>query len=343
MKEPNDAILEYGSHGDRGGGPVTFEIRTLADGELIQDPGFYNISLDRHHSQPCLGPSVTSGVLRKMELATPNDVWAFSKLNPDRWEQDDKTALRLGRAMAAYVEGGMDEVSKHFLLLPEDKPRKPTPAQIEAYNAGRITPANEASVTFWKKVDADPRDPISNADLKMIRDMGKVLAADPAASAVMGGIPEITMAWRDEQTGLWVLARPDTISFDGSCSDYKKINTQGNPFNYRLVDQRIEKHGYHQQMALASEGLERLGVGWPQSVGIVAQWDAQPHHVILREILEEDLRIGQFQNRRALDRFHECLTSNYWPGPGSDVGAYQMSDWMRKRMLEEMNVGYVAP
>ena len=45
------------------------EIRTLADDEQITEPGFYAISLDRHHSQPCDGPSVTSGVLRKMELA----------------------------------------------------------------------------------------------------------------------------------------------------------------------------------------------------------------------------------------------------------------------------------
>ena len=47
---------------------MTFEIRTLADGELIAEPGFYNISLDRHHAQPCNGPSVTSGILRKMGI-----------------------------------------------------------------------------------------------------------------------------------------------------------------------------------------------------------------------------------------------------------------------------------
>jgi|GEM_PF-3590868 len=322
---------------------MTFEIRTLAADEKITAPGFYNISLDRHHSQPCDGPSLTSGVLRKMELATPADVWAFSKLNPDRWEQEDKTALRLGRAMAAYVEGGMDEVSKHFLVLPEDKPRRPTAAQIAAYNSGKITDANKASVEFWAKMDADPRDQITDAEQKMIENMGKVLAADPMASAVMGGIPEVTMAYQDDQTGLWLLSRPDTVNFDGTVTDYKKINTQGRPFNYRVLDNRITDHGYDMQLAFAAEVFELLTGEWPTSAGVIAQWDAPPHHVILREISEEDLRIGQFRNRRAINRFAECLRSGNWPGPGDDPGVYQRPQWQRELLLQEMNTEGKAP
>ena len=322
---------------------MTFEIRTLGPDEKITEPGFYNISLDRHHSQPCDGPSVTSGVLRKMELATPADVWAFSQLNPDRWVQDDKTALRLGRAMAAYIEGGMEEVAKHFLVLPEDKPRRPTPAQIKAYADGKYTEAGTRSVEFWAALDTDPRDQITDAEQKMIEDMGKVLAADPMASAVMGGIPEITMAYQDDQTGLWLLARPDTVNFDGTVTDFKKVNTQGRPFNYRVVDSRITEHGYDMQLAFAAEVFEALTGQWPSSAGIIAQWDAKPHHVILREIAEEDLRIGQFRNRRAISRFAECLKSNYWPGPGDDVGAYQRPQWQRDMLLQEMNTEGTAP
>jgi len=378
------------------------EIRTLAEGKKITENGFYNITLDVHHSQPCDGVSVTSGVLRKMELATPADVWAFHQLNPDRWEQEDKTALRLGRAMAAYVEGGMDEVSKHFLVLPKDKPnkatdkqlenfrakgngdlsgfmilpdekpRKPTPAQIKAVNEGTASPTAMQSVDFWEQVDADGRealsqaeadqllalvdrvafwdaidadgrDPLTDAQITMIEDMGKVLAADPASVAVMGGIPEVTMAVKDERTGLWLLSRPDTVNFDGSLTDYKKMNTQGRPFNYRVVDSRITEHAYDCQMAFAAECFEVLTQVWPEEVSIVAQWDARPHHVIIRPIGDEDLRIGQFRNRRAINRFAECLAANYWPGPGDDIGAYQRPDWLRKQLLEEMQIAGTAP
>ena len=316
------------------------EIRTLADDEQITEPGFYRISLDRHHAQPCDGPSVTSSVLRKMELQTPADVWAFSLLNPNRYESEDRPALRLGRAMAAYVEGGMGVVSQHFRVLPEDKPRRPTAAQIAAYDAGKASEAAAVSVEFWRDVEADPRDILTDAEQRQIENMGKALALDPAACAVMGGEPEITMAIRDEETGLWLLSRPDTVSFDGMMSDYKRVSSQGRPFNHRLVDQRITDHAYDMQMSFAATVFEALTGNWPSAVGIVAQWDQPPYHVILREISEEDLRIAAFRNRRAISRFSECLETGDWPGPGADVAVYQRPDWQRTMLLEQMNTAF---
>lgn len=312
------------------------DIRTLAADEKITEPGFYQISLTRHHSQPCDGPSVTSGVLRQMELATPADVWAFHQLNPDRYEKAETDALRLGVAMAAFVENGVEGVLKSFRVHAEDKPRKPTAQQIAAYDKGAGTEAGTASVEYWRAVEADPHAWLTQAELDDICAAGKVLAADPAAIAVMSGEPEITMAWQCEETGLWVLSRPDTVSFDGSTSDYKRIASRGEPFTARMVDKRIEKHGYHQQMALAAESLERLTGEWPGVVGIVAQCAEVPYHVILREISEEALRIGQFQNRRARLRFRECLDSGHWPGPGETVGAWQPSEFFWDRLNAEM-------
>lgn len=318
-------------------------IRDLADDEKVTAPGFYRISLERHHGQPCDGPSVTSGVLRKMELETPADVWAFSLLNPNRWPSEDRPALRLGRAMAAYVEGGEEAVLQDFLLLPEDKPRRPTAQQIAAYDKGEATEAGQLSVEFWRGVDEDPRDEISAADFDLICQMGKVLAADPAASAVMGGEPEITMAWQDEETGLWLLSRPDNVAFDGTLADFKKVNTQGRPFNYRVVDRRITEHGYGMQMAFAAEVYERLTGEWPSSVGLVFQWDKPPHHVILREIAEDDLKMDQWRNRRAIRNFAHCLETGHWWGPGEDVGVYQRPTWERDQILSEMQTAGEAP
>lgn len=337
------------------------DIIDLGPDDIIESNGFYRCPISLHHGQPCMSRerlaeiqkgdpitpddqiSVTSGVLRTMELATPADVWAFSLLNPDRYERPETAALRMGRAMAAYVEGGMDEVKEHFTILPEDKPRKPTAAQIEAYDENRATEAGKKSVEFWRRIDASPNAPLSDAEAKLIQDMGAALARDPGAVAVMGGEPEVTMAVRDERTGLWLLARPDTVSFDGMASDFKKMNTQGRPFNHRLVDQRITQHGYPQQMAFAADAFEALTGDQPGVVVIVAQCDSPPYHVILREILDEDLRIASFQNRRAIDRFAECLASRDFPGPGADTSYYQRPEWQRTMLLEEMNISGTSP
>ena len=313
------------------------EIRTLADGEKISEPGIYRISLDVHHDQPCVGPSVTSGVLRTMELDTPADVWAFHKLNPDRWEKPQTTALRLGRAMAAYVEGNIEELEKHFATLPADKPRRPTPAQIKAYEEGRATEAGTESVEFWAAVDADARDYVTDIEWTMLKDMGRVLASDPMAAAAMGGIPEVTIAWLDDRTGLWCLSRPDTINFDGTVTDFKKMSSQGGSFNHRLVDRRITDHGYDMQLAFAAEGMEQVGLEWPGLAVIIAQSDKPPHSVIPRVIEEHDLRKAQWRNHRSIFRFRECLESGDWPGPGDDIQAYQRPDWQLEMLISQMN------
>lgn len=318
-------------------------IRHLKPHEKITEPGFYAMPLSRHHNQPCDGVSVTSGILRAMDLQTPADVWAFHALNPERWERKETEALRLGVAMALYVEGGPHRVLDGFKIHPEDKPRRPTKAQTIAYDEGRASEAALASVDYWSAVDAEPFDYLDQAEFDLICVMGAVLDRDPAATAVMSGIPEVTMAWQDERTGIWVLSRPDTISLDGVVTDYKRIAGSGMPFNTRLIDQRIERHGYDMQIALGCEAMERLTGTWPGAAGVIAQAAEAPHHVILRSFDNEDLRIAQWRNRRALDRFHECLTSSHWPGPGEFVGAYQMRKDLRERFLEEMNTAHAAP
>lgn len=315
----------------------------LGPDDKITLPGLYAISLERHHNQPCAGFSVTSGVLRAMEQGSPADVWAFHRLNPARFEKEETDALRLGIAMALLVEGGPQRVLEVFNLHPEDKPRRPTAAQIAAYEAGRASDAAMQSVEYWRAVDEDPASYLTKGEFDELCLMGAILERDSNASVVMRGIPEVTMAWQDEATGIWVLSRPDVISLEPSVIDYKKMAVRGGYFHAGLVDRRIDEGGYLQQIALGAEGFERLTGEWPKLTGIVAQLGSPPYHVITRAMDEEDLRIAQFQNRRALNRIHECLTSGHWPGPGEVVGSYQMRKEHRERLLNEMNMEGKAP
>jgi len=319
------------------------KIITLGPEDRITEPGFYHLPLAQHHGQPCDGPSVTSSILRRLETASPADVWAFHALNPDRYPSRETDALTLGTAMAAWIEGGPERLEEVVRVLPANKPNRPSLAQREAYKVGKATEAGRRSVEFWAKVEADPRPAITEAQWEEIVAAGKVLAADPAAAAALGGEPEVTAAFYDEETDLWVLSRPDQLSFSGMTCDYKRMAAAGRPFDARLVDQRITAGAYHMQMALACEAMERLTGHWPETVGIVAQCAEAPYHVLLRAFDEEVLRIGAFQNRRARRLFRDCLDSGHWPGPGEHVGAYAMPDWLLSRLLEEMNTAGTAP
>jgi hypothetical protein len=288
--------------------------------------------------------SVTSGILRKLELHSPSKVWATHLLNPDRYEVKRSDALRLGSAMAALVEGGVDALREHYQVLPDNRPDRPTRAQFQALKEGRESAKARASIAFWREVDRDPREYVTEAEFEHIAAMGLALAADPSAGAVLGGIPEITMAAFDEATQLWLLARPDNVNFDGTMSDYKKVSTQGQPFSTSMVDRRIEQHGYDMQMGFACDVFERLTGIWSDQAGLVFQEDTPPYDVILRPIPEEDLKIGQFLNRHAAMRFRECLDATHWPGPGEHIGPFNRRKEAREALLERMQEqGAIAP
>jgi hypothetical protein len=322
---------------------MSLEIIDLPAGEKITEPGFYRLPLTRHHTQPCEGVSVTSGELRRMHLFGPSKVWTFHDLNPHRFEDDETDALRTGTAMAAYIEGGMEEVNRQFIVLPDDRPRRPTKDQLTALKEDRASATAKRSIAFWGAIDNDPRPILTETELELICAMGAALVKDSAAQAVLGGEPEISMAWQDATTGIWCLARPDNLHFDGTMSDYKKVNTQGRPFTQFMCDARVERYGYDMQLAFGCTGFEQLTGEWPGEAGLIFQEDAPPYDVILLPVLEEDLRIGQFRNRQALDQFKECLDAGSWPGPGENIRPYARSEKSRERALEEMGKAGVAP
>ena len=319
------------------------DIRVLGPDEKITEPGFYRMPIERHHSQPCDGISVTSGVLRKMVLQTPADVWAFHQLNPKRYVSKETDALLMGRAMASYIEGGLPELTRLFWVLPEDKPSKPTAAQIRAISEGRGTEAGLKSLKFWHEVDKDPREVLGQAQWDLICAMGEVVREDPAAGVALGGIPEVSIAWFDEINDLWCLSRPDQFTFSGMVTDYKKVNTQGRPFNQSICDQRITQHGYDMQMGFACEGFLELTKEMPGEVGLVFQWDEAPYHVILHSIEEQDLRIAMWRNRQARKLFRECYDANHWPGPGEHVMAYRRPAWQTEQLMEAMAASGATP
>lgn len=340
------------------------EIRTLGDDEVISEPGFYAIDIERHHNQPCDDFSVTSGVLRRVELYSPEEMWATHSTNPEADEKKDTDALRLGRVMAAFHEHGEDGMDKIIRItdpspptmstvaemidfansgaeLIKGPPNKPTMDQIIKYVEGKATPAALRSIEYWQDMEADPRIKISQKEWDLIRDMGNALAEDPIASAVMGGIPEVSMAWKDAVTGIWCLARPDTVNFSGLTTDYKKMSPQGGRFDKFMVDQRITQHGYDMQGAFACEGFQVLTQNWP-GFGIIAQKDVKPYSVILQEIADEDLEIGMFRNHRALRTIKKCRDEGHWPGPGEDTGVYKRPEWQRDRLRDDMAKAGVA-
>lgn len=311
------------------------EIRTLLPDEKITEEGLYRMPLARHHAQPCEGISVTSSVLRTIELGSPAAAWDFHMLNPDAYERPERDALKLGTAMHSWVEGGEEAVKRDFIILAPGTPKKPSDRQLNAAAPSKETvEAIRVWQQIWKRQALRGCPIITQAEFDQIKIMGKALEHDPTALAVLGGEPEITIATFDDETQLWMLSRLDNLTFDGLQSDFKRISTRGRFLTERVCKARIREHRYDMQMAFGAECFWRVTGQWPTDSAIVFQMDVPPFHSHTVAIGRDEIIAGVALNHRAMRIFRECYDSGNWPGPGAVISTFQYSTAEREAFQE---------
>jgi hypothetical protein len=144
--------------------------------------------------------------------------------------------------------------------------------------------------------------------------MAENLAADQLAmAALVGKLTEVSLIWQDEQTGLWLKSRPDTIPDNGpDGGDLKTFAPKGQDL-FHAAERAMIDHGYPQQMGLVKTGMKQLfGIDTKSYVYVFIQSTA-PYEVVPIEIDEDTLYWAETLNRKAIDTAAECLASGVWP------------------------------
>lgn len=241
------------------------------DGRRITRPGIYaGLPIEDYHDRTDLfdGPSISSSGLRTIQREGPAAYWIGSPLNPDRVPGPHKAHFDLGRAAHTLLLGEHD-FSERYAVRPDQWSDWRTKAAKEWRDAQR-----EAGRTVL-----EPR------DLETIRGMAGLLPwqrnmpesglanSELVRLGLLEGDIERSVLWRDEETGVWLRARPDVIPrASGVVADLKTIG-HGTP------ERAIFEHGYHQQAALVAEGLERVAGLVVESVVFVFVQTAPPYRV----------------------------------------------------------------
>ena len=317
----------------------------IADGEIIDKPGMYKISMNWYHQQCCAGPSVSSSGLRIIDKSSLWHFWAQSDLNPDRYPVNtEKAHFTLGSATHCLVLG--DEVfDENYYFIPEDAPPRPTKAQIEAFFRDRKWSASAAPRrAYWKKADkeAKGRHLITAEQIEKIKFMSQNISKCPeAVEALTGGMAEICMVWQDALTGVWIKSRPDMIP-DNGCdfSDLKTFAPRHD--NIKLATQRaITDNRYTMQMALAQMGAEQFGLSAEECILVMVQTTA-PYTVTPVKLDAESLYFGRCFCRKAIDQFAEAMKSGHWPMPVEGIMDYTLPDSMLDR-FNDMQVNNDLP
>lgn len=185
----------------------------------------------------------------------------------------------------------------------------------------------------YESILASGRSVIKADDADAILKMAAAIEHHPAARELLtSGQPEISVFWRDDQTGLQCKCRPDWFRSDGIVVDLKTTD-DASP---EAFARSISTYRYHVQAAHYMEGTKA-----ERFVFVVVEKKA-PYAVAVYELDQLSLEHGMMARRFDLALFDECMRNGRWPGYSEEIQPISLPAWMiGKREEEAIEVSFV--
>jgi hypothetical protein len=181
--------------------------------------------------------------------------------------------------------------------------------------------------------------PLLRDQYKHVMEMADAIRRHPIASAVLqpeGGIPEASIFWVDQESGVWRRARLDVLPARGVgrliIGEYKSaLSADPDKWAKSAAD-----YGYHMQASWYRAGAVALDLGADPVVLFIVQEKTPPYLVSPIQLDTVAMRIGETLNRRAISIYAECTASGYWPGYTDDVAHTTLPRWYERDHLEDL-------
>jgi hypothetical protein len=183
---------------------------------------------------------------------------------------------------------------------------------------------NKLSRDQWRAANAQ-REALAPDTAQAISGMVEAVQAHPlAGKMIRDGDPELTLTWKDPDTGLTCKIRMDYyVRKLGMIVDAKSTD-DASPDAFR---RSIAKYGYHRQDALYRAGC--LEIGAPvQHFVLIAVEKTAPHAVAIYSLDSEAVGKGYVSVRRDIDRLAECVRTNNFPGYPPGINELDLPPWV---------------
>lgn len=296
---------------------------------IITAPGAYSdITNEVYHRDPdlCPGPSISSSGLKTILGKSPRHYWFDSPLNPERPPEKDKPHFNVGKA-AHDILLLSDRWPECYHILPEGFSFAKTKAMAE--EIAEAEAARDAGKCLLKHEEAET-----------VRAMAAALKANPcAAAALTNGESEVTLAWQDAETSVWLRARPDFLPHKRQIIPDLKTAANGSP---KAFARAIADHGYHMAAALYLDGIKAIFGHYPSNWLHIVLEKEPPHVVSLYELPGEDIERGRWLNRKAIRLYAECLSRDNWPGYSDEPSQIGLPGWERKTIDDDSTLHGIA-
>lgn len=289
-------------------------------GGRIAEAGVYpDLSIEAYHQEPTVGTSISSSGLRTLLLECPAKYWAHSHLNPSRVPKET-AAMNFGRAAHALVLGE-PAFNAAFVVSPYDDFR-----------------SKEARV--WR--DAQVKTVLKADQLETIHAMAAAIKRTPQTANAFGdGRPEVSIIWKDTDTGIYLKSRPDWLPADYTTHFAQEFKTAVSIEPRKLSAQAFAL-GYDMQAALVYDGLVAVTGERPLGVAHIVQEKEPPYLCDLRLFAPEQIEAGRTRYRKALQIFYRCLNEMErgkpphiaWPGYTQEPTYFETPNWVINQVVE---------
>lgn len=284
---------------------------------LITVPGIYPSipEADYHGREICPAPSISSSGLRTILSKSPAHYWVDSPLNPDREPREETKALKHGKLAHTWLLEGKRFLDR-YRIVEDDlnlNTKEARAIKAEAEAAGQTV--------------------IRQKDMRAVEAMKAQLGRSIAGPLFKDTRTEVTLAWQDEETGVWLRTRFDALppAPRKILPDYKTARSaKPDDFSRSMFD-----YGYHQQAALYMDSVHAVTGEKPESWLFVVQESDPPYAVTVCQIDPSALAYGRHMNRIAIRRFADCLAADRWPAYADEVVRVDLPGWAPKKILDE--------
>lgn len=265
---------------------------------VITEPGFYyDMPSAVYHADPCLFPSLSSGVLRTI-VGKSIEHAASEHARIGGIKRESTPAMGLGSVA-------------HGLLA----------AECSDLVRGEFENYKTAAAQQWKReVEASGKTPVLERDLVEARPIAEAVIVKSAIGITNTpfaehGRSEVSAVWREGDA--WCRARYDRLVIDpngyADIWDWKTTKD----ISDRGIEQSIAKMGYHIQAAFYLRGLAALLPKYAGRMSFIFCFveTAPPYHVRRAVLSQSFMRIGQAKVSEGLAAWQQAMATQDFRAP----------------------------
>ncbi len=283
----------------------------------IDKPGIYdNIPAEVYHGDLCVGPSISKSIAWDILNTCPAKAFHNCYLNSSR-EVEQKQEFDVATAAHLVVlEPEKWDSTVVEIACENYKKKEAQEARDRAYNAGKI--------------------PLTEPQALRVLAMRTALRASRLAGAAFeGGKSEQTIVWQDEDTGVFLKARPDHWHIGGDTMVDYKTTASADPDDFA---RRCYDFGHFLQDPWYRSGAENVGKP-VKHFWFVVQETTAPFLVSVNKLDDHAIEWGALMSRRAIDEFSNCFHTARWPGYDAKARVVSLPKYAEYQLEERREAG----